>query len=165
MQIGLVSDQFRFEHKGCLKATVTTDSARRAAQGGYHGMTDQLASAIRRGPVERGALLCSRTIGASVLANQQRGVRAALCRDLYSARPARWARGRRSQGTQKEMPAIASEMHVERGGTGGRTLGYWLQAAAELGRFFERPGREKSASAASGKRDRTKVCRRISKQK
>ena len=67
-----------------------------------------------RGRLERGALICSRAIGASVRANQQRGVRAAFCRDLYSAQPARWARGRRSRGTQKEMPAFASEMHVER---------------------------------------------------
>ena len=58
---------------------------------------------------------------------------------------------------------FASEMHVERGGAGGRTLGYCLQAAAELGRFFEPPEQEKSASAPGSKTDRTKVCRRSSK--
>jgi len=170
VQIGLAADQFRFERKGRLRATVTRDgrttedlSARHAARAGHHGITDQLTSAIRRGRVERGPLICSGAIGASGRANQQRRVRGAFCRDLYSAQPARWTRGRRSRGTQKEMPAFASEMHVERGGAGGRTLGYYLQAAAELGRFFERPAREKSPSAASRKRDRTKVCRRSSK--
>ena len=170
VQIGFASDQFGFEHKGRLKATVThrrhsTEdlSARRTAERGYRGITDQPASTIGRGRVERGFLISSGAIGASVRANQQLGVRAAWCRDLYPAQPARWARGKRSRGTQKEMPAFASEMHVERGGAGGRTLGYCLQAAAELGRFFERPQQEKSASAAGSKRDRTKGCRRSSK--
>jgi len=58
---------------------------------------------------------------------------------------------------------FTSEMHVERGGAGGRTLGYCLQAAAELERFFERPERQKDRSPASSKRPRTNVCRRSSK--
>ena len=62
------------------------------------------------------------------------------------------------------MPAFASEMHVERGGARGRTLAYCLQAAAELGRFFERPEeRQQDGSPASRKMARTKVCRRSSK--
>ena len=90
MRIGLASDHLGFEHKERLKARVTRQgytaedlSAEQAGE--YHAITDQLASAIRRGRLERGVLICSGAIGASVLANKQRGVRAALCHDLYSA--------------------------------------------------------------------------------
>jgi RpiB/LacA/LacB family sugar-phosphate isomerase len=52
----------------------------------YQGITDELSSAIYTGRVERGVLICSRAIGACVLANKHPGVRAALCHDLNSAR-------------------------------------------------------------------------------
>ena len=61
------------------------------------------------------------------------------------------------------MLAFASEVHVERGGAAGRALGYCLQAAAELGRFFEREDRQKNGSSASSKPSPAKVCRRSSK--
>ena len=61
------------------------------------------------------------------------------------------------------MLAFASEIHVERGGAAGRTLGYCLHAAAELGRFFEGEDRQKNGSLASCKRSPAKVCRRSSK--
>jgi len=61
------------------------------------------------------------------------------------------------------MLAFATEIHVERGGAAGRTLGYCLQAASELGRFFEREDRQKNGLSASSKPGRAKVCRRSSK--
>jgi hypothetical protein len=61
------------------------------------------------------------------------------------------------------MLAFASEIHVERGGAAGRALGYCIQAAAELGRFFEREDRQKNGSSASSKRSPAKVGRRSSK--
>jgi hypothetical protein len=60
------------------------------------------------------------------------------------------------------MLAFATEIHVERGGAAGRALGYCLQAAAELGRFFEREDRQKNDSSASSKPSPAKVCRRSS---
>lgn len=92
MRIGFGSDYFGFECMERLKArfvgeghTVEDLSAGHARQGEYRGVTEQLASAIYAGRVERGVLICSSAIGASVLANKHRGVRAALCHDLYSA--------------------------------------------------------------------------------
>ena len=61
------------------------------------------------------------------------------------------------------MLAFASEIHVERGGAAGRTLGYCLHAAAELGRFLEGEDRQKNGSLASRKRRKAKVYRRSSK--
>ena len=92
MRIGFGSDHFGFECKERLKARfleeghTTVDLSLESARAGeYHGVTEQLASAIYVGRVERGVLVCSSAIGASVLANKHRGVRAALCHDLYSA--------------------------------------------------------------------------------
>ena len=61
------------------------------------------------------------------------------------------------------MLALASEIPVERGGAAGRTIGYCLHAAAELGRFLGREDRQKSGSLASRKPSPAKVCRRSSK--
>ena len=93
MRIGFASDQLGFECKEHLKnrfarlghpaedvstGNLSPDDCRSA--------TDQLASAIRTRHVERGVLICSRAIGASVMANKHPGVRAAVCHDVNSAR-------------------------------------------------------------------------------
>jgi len=93
VRIGLGSDRIGFECKERLKA-------RFAGQGhsaedvcptdlcgsDYQSITDQLSSALYTSCVERGVLICSRAIGASVMANKHPGVRAALCHDVNSAR-------------------------------------------------------------------------------
>jgi len=93
VRIGFGSDRTGFECKERLRA--------RFAQQGYaaedvspaafgrsdcHELADHLASAIYAGRFERGVLVCSSAIGASVAANKHPGVRAALCHDMYSAR-------------------------------------------------------------------------------
>ncbi|MFP4145210.1 MAG: ribose 5-phosphate isomerase B [Phycisphaeraceae bacterium] len=44
-----------------------------------------LGQAIQHGQAERGVLLCGSGVGASVAANKLRGIRAAVCHDIYSA--------------------------------------------------------------------------------
>ena len=93
MRIGFGSDQLGFEFKehlrnrfaqlGHLAEDVSTENPRRDD---CRSVTDQLASAIRTGRVERGVLICSRAIGASVMANKHPGVRAAVCHDVNSTR-------------------------------------------------------------------------------
>src|SRR5271154_3660421 len=93
VRIGLGSDEIGFECKELLKARfsgqghaaedVSTGDLRRTD---YQSIANELASAIYTGRVERGVLICSRAIGASVMANKHPGVRAALCHDLNSAR-------------------------------------------------------------------------------
>lgn len=92
MRIGFGSDHSGFQCKERLKARFLGEghigedlSAGYSRRGEYFGVTEQLASAIYAGRVERGLLICSSAIGASVQANKHRGVRAALCHDLYSA--------------------------------------------------------------------------------
>lgn len=93
MRIGLGSDRIGFECKEGLKARfaeqghAVNDVCNADLQrSDYRTMTDQLASAIYAGRVDRGVLICASAIGASVAANKHPGVRAALCHELYSAR-------------------------------------------------------------------------------
>jgi RpiB/LacA/LacB family sugar-phosphate isomerase len=94
VRIGLGSDRIGLEYKEHLKARFAgqghsaEDVCPANVCGGedYQSITDQLSSAVYTGRVERGVLICSRAIGASVLANKHPGVRAALCHDLHWAR-------------------------------------------------------------------------------
>lgn len=93
MRIGIGSDQSGSECKERLKArltgqchTVEDVSVAERKRIDYQSITGDLSSAIYTGRVERGVLICSRAIGACVMANKHPGVRAALCDDLNSAR-------------------------------------------------------------------------------
>ena len=93
MRIGIGSDQSGSECKERLKAKLTVQghAAEDVSIGDrqridYQSVTGELSSAIYTGRVERGVLICSRAIGACVMANKHPGVRAALCHDLNSAR-------------------------------------------------------------------------------
>jgi len=52
----------------------------------YPDFADALAHAIERGPARRGVLICGTGIGIAIAANRHRGVRAAVCHDVTSAR-------------------------------------------------------------------------------
>ncbi|HEV8686505.1 MAG TPA: RpiB/LacA/LacB family sugar-phosphate isomerase, partial [Gaiellaceae bacterium] len=45
----------------------------------------EIGEAIRSGDAERGILVCGSGVGASVAACKLRGIRAAICHDVYSA--------------------------------------------------------------------------------
>ena len=51
----------------------------------YPDFARYVGQAIQHGQADRGVLLCGSGVGASVAANKQRGVRAAVCHDTYSA--------------------------------------------------------------------------------
>ncbi len=61
----------------------TTDSV------DYPDIAKKVAEAVTRGYFERGILICSTGIGMSIAANKVKGMRAALCHDVFSARRAR----------------------------------------------------------------------------
>ncbi len=52
----------------------------------YPDYSKAVAHAVQSGQAERAVLICGSGVGASVAANKVRGVRAALCHDLFSAR-------------------------------------------------------------------------------
>ena len=93
MRIGIGSDQSGSECKERLKGRLTGQghaiedvSTENQPRSDYQSITTGLSSAIYTGRVERAVLICSRAIGACVMANKHPGVRAALCHDLNSAR-------------------------------------------------------------------------------
>ena len=51
----------------------------------YPDFAEPAARAVARGECERGIVICSTGIGISMAANKVRGVRCALCGDVYSA--------------------------------------------------------------------------------
>ncbi len=55
-------------------------------QDDYPDYAKAVGSAIQNGSAERGVLLCGSGVGASVAINKMRGLRGALCHDLFSAR-------------------------------------------------------------------------------
>ena len=54
----------------------------------YPDFTRLVSEAIQRGEVERGIVICGSGVGACVVANKFRGIRAGLCHDTYSAHQA-----------------------------------------------------------------------------
>ena len=51
----------------------------------YPDKARELGEAIRAGEAERGILVCGSGVGAAVAACKVRGIRAAICHDVYSA--------------------------------------------------------------------------------
>ena len=92
----------------------------------YPDIARSVAEAVARGDFDSGILVCGTGIGMSITANKVKGIRAALCHDVLSAR---WARqhndanilclgGREKQDTVREIISafLASEFE------GGRHL-------------------------------------------
>ena len=55
----------------------------------YPIIAHKVAQSVSKGDFNRGILICGSGIGMSIVANRYRGVRAALCDNLYSARMSR----------------------------------------------------------------------------
>lgn len=96
MKIAVVSDHAGFELKESIKeyleslshevidcGTFSKDSV------DYPDFADVAAKKILDGSVERGVFICGTGIGISIAANRHKGIRAALCTDIYSARLSR----------------------------------------------------------------------------
>ncbi len=78
--IKLITDaQHSYEDFGCY----TTDSV------DYPDIAGRVAEAVARGDFGCGILVCDTGIGMSIAANKVKGIRAALCRDAFSAQRAR----------------------------------------------------------------------------
>lgn len=55
----------------------------------YPDISRQVAEAVARGEYERGIIVCGTGIGVSIAANKIKGIRAALCNDVFSAQMSR----------------------------------------------------------------------------
>ncbi len=55
----------------------------------YPDIAEKVGEAVASGKFERGILICATGIGMCIAANKVRGIRAALCHDVFGARRAR----------------------------------------------------------------------------
>lgn len=55
----------------------------------YPDVSCQIAQAVAGGAYERGIIICGTGIGVNIAANKIKGIRAALCHDVFSARMSR----------------------------------------------------------------------------
>jgi ribose 5-phosphate isomerase B len=51
----------------------------------FPDIAELVCEAVRKGDAERGIMVCGTGVGAAIAANKFRGIRAALCHDVYSA--------------------------------------------------------------------------------
>ena len=75
----IVEAEHGYEDFGCY----TTDSV------DYPDIAQKVGEAVAKGDFECGILICDTGIGMSIAANKVKGIRAALCRDAFSARRTR----------------------------------------------------------------------------
>lgn len=97
MKIAIGCDQGALELKAAVKdvlaefpeiqvedvGTFTTDSV------DYPDIAEKVCGKINSGEADRGIVLCGTGIGISIAANKIKGIRAALCHDVFSARMSR----------------------------------------------------------------------------
>jgi ribose 5-phosphate isomerase B len=94
MKIGLAADHGGFEMKQDLITRLRAlghevsdfGAATRDPNDDYPDYVIPLARAVAAGELDRGIVICSSGVGASVAANKVKGVRAGLCHDHFSVR-------------------------------------------------------------------------------
>jgi ribose 5-phosphate isomerase B len=97
MDIVMGSDHAGFQLKEACKAFLEKGGEHRVEDMGvfdqksadYPKIAHKVARAVAEGAYNKGVLLCGSGIGMSMVANRYKGVRAALCDNLYSARMSR----------------------------------------------------------------------------
>lgn len=95
----------------------------------YPDFAGKVTSAVVGGEAELGVLICGTGIGMSIAANKVRGIRAALCHDVYSARLTRNHNDSNVlvMGARVIGPGLAQEITTA-----------WLAASFEGGRHTQR---------------------------
>lgn len=91
------SDHAGLELKQACKAFLEKSGEHRVTDVGvftpeptdYPKVAREVAEAVSRGEYARGVLICGSGIGMSIAANRYKGIRAALCDNLYCARMSR----------------------------------------------------------------------------
>ena len=97
MDIIIGSDHAGFDLKEACKALLERSVQYRVTDVGvfsdqssdYPVIAHKVARTVSKGEYGRGLLICGTGIGMSIVANHHKGVRAALCHNLYTARMSR----------------------------------------------------------------------------
>ena len=94
MNIGLAADHGGYELKNKIRdwlqeagfEVVDMGAHQYESNDDYPDLVHPLAEAVRQGTIERGIAVCGSGVGAAIVANKSKGVRAALITETYSAR-------------------------------------------------------------------------------
>lgn len=96
MKIGIGSDHGGFELKEVVKEYLSKEGIQFIDYGvdskvsvDYPDFAKKVADAVVSEEVDRGIVICGTGIGISIAANKVKGIRCALCGDVYSARMSR----------------------------------------------------------------------------
>ena len=136
MKIAVGSDHAAFELKEAVKAHIAAQGHEVEDMGcfgleraDYTAHALRVAEAVACGACERGILCCGTGIGMSIVANKVRGVRAALCADLYSARLTR-------EHNDSNVICLGARVHAATYAL--EMVDIWLGTAYLGGRYDER---------------------------
>jgi len=97
MEIIIGSDHAGFELKEACRSFLQSQTHLTVRDAGVFSqdsaddpeIAHQVAGAVSRGEYGKGILICGTGLGMSIVANRYKGVRAALCHNLYTARLSR----------------------------------------------------------------------------
>ena len=96
MRVAVACDHNGFAYKGPMVRALEADGHAVAdlgtdseAPADYPDFARAVGTAVRDGRADAGVIICGSGAGVSIAANKLRGVRAALCHDLFTARQSR----------------------------------------------------------------------------
>ena len=96
MKIAISNDHAGVELKNAIAAhlkaighTVIDNGTNSSESVDYPDFTEKTAIQVKNHEVDLGIVICGTGIGASITANKFKGIRAALCHDIYTAKMAR----------------------------------------------------------------------------
>lgn len=95
----------------------------------YPDFAGQAAKAVSNGACDKGVVVCGTGIGVSITANKVKGIRCALCHDVFSAKATR-------QHNDTNMIAMGQRVIGE--GLAVEVLKAWLESEYEGGRHDQR---------------------------
>ena len=95
----------------------------------YPDIAEKVCADVVSGKSDRGIVLCGTGIGISIAANKIKGIRCALCTDVYSAKMAR---------EHNDANVLAMGGRVTGIGPAGEIVRAWLQAEFQGGRHERR---------------------------
>lgn len=136
MKIALASDHGGFELKEIIKEYLQVNGHEVEDFGtsslesvDYFDYSVKAAEAVSKGDADRGIVMCGTGIGVSISANKVKGIRCALCHDVYSAEMTRF---------HNDSNMLAMGGRVIGRDLAVRIVKAWLESDFEGGRHLRR---------------------------
>lgn len=108
----------------------------------YPDIAEKVCADVTSGAADRGIVLCGTGIGISIAANKIKGIRCALCNDVYSAKMSRH---------HNDANVLAMGGRVMGFGPAGEIVRAWVTTEFDGGRHERRVGKIKALEEKFGK--------------